>query len=499
MQGRVARGFLWTILDVWGRQLLNLVVFIVLANLLVPEDFGLVALAAVFVAFAQVVVDQGLGDALIQRREVRPEHIDTAFWTAVGTGLLLTGIGQLVAGPAAALLATPRLEEILRVLSLTFVLSAMTNIQMALLRRQLAFRSLAIRTFLAVAAGGTAGIALALADYGAWALVGQQLVAALVSVATLWWVLPWRPSRRFSGAAFRELYAFGVRVVGSDVLTFLSRNTDNLLIGIVLGIEPLGLYAVGYRILETTQQLLISITRKVTFPALASLQADPGRMLRAFFRLSRAGATVIMPGYVAMALVAPELTVVLFGPRWGESGVVAAILFLSGPVLSIRAFSGPLLYAAGAPGSFLRFQLISAMANIVGFVIAVPFGIAAVAAAFTIRGYLLLPVNLIFLRVYAGVPIGDYLRQLRGVAFATAAMATVMLGIRILFGAEFSNWGLVVVAAIAGGLSYVGALWLLDGALLGELLGVARDVIPGRRRRDTHAAARERPADPADD
>lgn len=491
MQGHIARGVTWTILDVWGRQALNLATFVILANLLVPADFGLVALAAVFVTLAQVVVDQGLGDALIQRPELAPTHIDTAFWASVMTGVGLTLAGLALAEPIAALLREPQLASILRVLSLTFVISGMTSIQIGLLRRRLAFRSLALRTLVAVSSGGMVGIALALAHFGAWALVGQQLTAAVVSVLTLWWVLDWRPKLRFSRRRFAELYGFSVKVVAADVLGFLSRNTDNLLIGALLGTVPLGLYAVGYRILETTQQLLISITRKVTFPALSALQADSARMERAYFRISRASSALIIPGYIAMAMIAPELTVVLFGARWAESGHVASILFLSGPVLSIQAFSGPLLYAAGHPGIFLRFQFISTVTNVVGFIIAVPFGIAAVAVAFTVRAYLLVPLNLYWSHQYAGIPVGAFLRQLRGTAVATSVMAAAVLLVKLVTGDDGSPAILVGLEVATAAIAFCAALYAVDRSLLSELVDVASHAIPGMSRVALNQTSRE--------
>src|SRR5919106_5479534 len=177
LQRRVARGLSWTMVDIWGRQAVNLLIFVVLARLLTAQDFGLVALAAVFVLFAQIIVDQGLGDALIQRRVLTRAHIDTAFWVAVATGMLLTAAGLLLAGPIAAVLEQAELAPILRVLSLTFVMSAMNSIQIALLRRELAFRSLAIRSLVASAGGGAFGVVLASLGFGAWALVGQLVGA----------------------------------------------------------------------------------------------------------------------------------------------------------------------------------------------------------------------------------------------------------------------------------------------------------------------------------
>jgi polysaccharide transporter, PST family len=484
LQERVARGLTWTLIDTWGTQILGLVVFAILANLLVPVDFGLVALAAVFVAFAQLLVDQGLGDALIQRPTVTRSQIDTAFWAAVVTGTLLTLLGIMLAGPIATFLHEPRLEQILQALSLTFVLAALNSIQMALLRREMRFRSLAIRKLLAVAGGGAIGVAMAVMGYGAWALVGQQLANAAISVVTLWAVSPWRPGFQISRSDFRSLFSFGIHVVAGDALNFLSRNVDNLLIGAYLGLTPLGFYAVGYRILDTSQSLLINFARKLAFPIFARLQSDRDRLRRAYARVTRAVSVVILPGYIGLALVAQEAIVVIFGPRWVDSGPVAAVLFLIGPVLTIQLFSGSLLNGVGHPEITFRIRLVTTIVNLVGFFIAVFFfrDIVAVAGAFVVRGYLLMPLILWWVRRYAGVDIADQLRELRGPVLATIVMTAAVLVVKFLLLGNVHNGVLLAVEVVTGIASFLAALLVVDRPLVRDVTLVALQALPGGQR-----------------
>ncbi|HEY8177322.1 MAG TPA: lipopolysaccharide biosynthesis protein [Candidatus Limnocylindria bacterium] len=478
----VATGLTWTLIGTWGRQGIDLVVFAVLARLLLPEDFGLVALAMVFVLFAQLLVDQGMGDALVQRREITPLQIDTAFWVAVATGGLLTVALFLLAWPIAALLGEPELQPILQVLSLTFVLAAFTTIQIALLRRDLAFRSLSLRALAASAGGGVVGVIAALAGWGVWALVAQQVAATIFSVLTLWWVTSWRPSWNASRAEFGSLFRFGIHIVGGDVITYMTRNVDNLLVGAVIGPVALGFYVVGYRILTATQAVLVQITRKMTFPVFSRLQDDPERMVRTYNRVTAAAATVILPGYIAAAIVAPELIVVLFGGRWDQSGPVARVLLLIGPVVAIQALSLAMLNAVGRPDVAFRFRLVTTILTVGGFLVAVQsHQIVAVAAAYVIPAYLLLPLNLLWMQRYAGIGIGAYLARLRGVAAATVVMALVMIGGRYLLG-EREPWVLLVALLGIGAITFVGALWVFDRGLMRDVLGFARQAIPRRRR-----------------
>jgi PST family polysaccharide transporter len=482
LRRHVARGLTWTFVDTWGRQLLNLLVFVLLARLLAPADFGIVALAAVFIAFFQLIVDQGLGDALIQKPNLTRSHLDTAFWAAVLTGVVLTVAGVLLAGPVSSLLDEPDLTGILQALSLTFLPAAGSSIQIAILRREFRFRGLAMRAIVSTVAGGIIGIGLALSGAGAWALVGQQLATAIVSLLVLWRASPFRPTLTASLTDFRELFAFGANVAGSDVLNFLSRNVDNLLVGVVLGTVQLGFYSVGYRILTVTQTLLVNVARRVAFPAFARLQGNPERMRRGYYQVTRVAGAAILPGYIGLALIAPEMTTLLFGPQWEASGPVAAVLFLIGPVLTVQAFSAAYLQAIGEPGVVLRFRFISTLANVVGFLIAVWFGILAVAAAFVLRGYLLLPLNLAWMSRYGHIPTGEYLRQLRGIAIATAAMAAAVLAVKLLLAPMDLRGVLMTAEILAGGATYLVVIWVVERGLVRDITDVLAQVVRRRQR-----------------
>ena len=484
LQGRVARGLTWTLIDTWGSQLLGLVVFVLLARLLTEIDFGLVTAAAVFVGFAQLFVDQGLGDAVVQRPTLTRRQLDSAFWASIATGALITVIGVVAAIPISIGLGDRRLEPIIQVLSLIFLLTALSSVQTGLLRREMAFRSLALRRLVAVVISGAVGVGMALAGYGPWALVGQQVISAAVSVVMLWAVTPWRPSLRFSFGDFRELFGFGINIVGGDMLNYISRNTDNLLISVFLGFGPLGFYGVGYRILDTSQTLLINAARKLIFPTFSRLQHDPDRIRRAYTRMNRASSALTLPGYVGLALVAQEATVVFFGQRWAASGPVAAVLFLIGPALTISAFSGALFNAVGHPEVTLRFRLVTTVTNVVGFLIAVLIfrDILAVAAAYVLRGYLLLPLNMYWMRKYAGIPVSSHLLELKGVALATTVMALAVLGVKLALLGQVSSALLLLGEVVVGAVVFLVALLLFERKLFAELVTVAGQAIPGVRR-----------------
>jgi PST family polysaccharide transporter len=327
-------------------------------------------------------------------------------------------------------------------------------------------------------------VALALSGAGPWALVGQQVTMAVVTVVAMWAVSPWRPGFSFAREDFRSLFSFGINIVGLDFLGFVSRNADNFLIGVVLGPTALGYYAVAFRILDTSQILLVAAARRLVFPSFSRLQHNVDRLRRAYARMSRASGALTLPGYIGLALVASEAIPVLFGDQWRPSVPVAQLLFLIGPALTINAFSGAVWSARGRPDIGLRFRFLSTVTSVIGFVIAVLLfrDIIAVAAAFTIRSYLLLPLNLYWLRKYGDVPIRQQLSGYRGLFAATGVMVIAVIGVKLTLGDIVSDGALLVMEVGVGLVTYLAAIVVFERALVRELVGLGLQVIPGAER-----------------
>ncbi len=481
LQGRVARGLTWMLIDSWGAQLLSLIFFVMLARLLSEADFGLVALAIVFIHLAWLLVDQGLGDALVQRASLTRRQIDTCFWASVGGAVVLTLLSLVLAGPLSRMLGQPGLEPVIQVLSATFIFTAVTHVQMAIVRREMRFRDLAVRRLTATLGAGIVGIMLAFAGAGVWSLVVQQIVGVAVSATVLWTVSPWRPGWQFSMADYRELLPFGRHLLGSELLHYASRNVDNLLIGGFMGTVALGLYSVAYKLLDTGTQLMINATHKLAFPVFSRLQMQRERLTRAYVRVTKILALVTLPGYVGLALVATEAVIVIFGERWAPAAQPAALLFLAGPVLAVQLLSGSLLNAVGHPEVTFRIRLITTLVNILGFLVAVIVfrDITAVAAAYTIRAYALLPLILHWLKRYAAVPWSAHLSELRTPFVATAVMAGAVIAAKLALTGAVGLPVLLAVEVLVGISVYAGTVLLIDRALVAEVRAFLASAVPG--------------------
>lgn len=390
---QATKAVFWSAGASWSAQAISLLVFLVLARLLAPEAFGLIALANVAIALLTILSEQSLGEAVVQRKRIEPEHLDSAFWLQVGVALLMTAILIAAAPFLAKLFDEPQFAQILRWLSLSLIIQALTSTQVAILRRELRFKSLAVRRIAAVLASGIVGVGMAFAGYGIWSLVGQQLSGATVGTIALWGVADWRPKLRFSTKHARELISYGVYVVGSSLLTFVNRRSDDLLIGTFLGAVALGYYVVAYRILRVMTELLISVMSTVALPAFSRVESDLPRLRRGFLRALQMASLVTFPAFCWVAAAAPDV-IRVFGDKWIPATSVMRVLALVGIAHTAMYLNASLFKAMGYPKIPLTFNALTATCNFVGFAIAVRWGIVAVASMYLVTNCLILPFHI---------------------------------------------------------------------------------------------------------
>lgn len=477
LRQKAAQGFVWSVVQKWGREIVSFLTFIVLSRLLAPEAFGLVALASVFTIFVQIFMDQGFGAAIVQRDDLEREHLDTAFWLTVVIGILMMVGAMAAAGLVAALFDEPRLAPILRWLALALLFGALSSTQIAILQRKLAFKSLAARSLMATLAGGIVGVSMALAGFGVWSLVGQNLAIAIAGAIVLWRASDWRPGFSLSLKHYRELFPFGISVVGNNVLKASVRRSDDFLIGYFLGPTLLGYYTIGYRLLLVIIRLVTGIINSVAFPTFSRLQQNPKRLRRAFYKVTQYTSLLAFPVFVGMAILAPELIPALFGEQWGPSIPVMQVLAFIGILQSVLVFNGSVMRASGKPSWQFGIMLVTAVCSVIGFLLAVRYGIVAVAASFVIVGYLLAPISYVALRKLIQIDFRDYFGRFVVPLSASLIMAIVIVGLKYVL--QDQDLGLFLKLPIyltAGVLTYLLVIHLAAPSLTRqvlELIGLA--------------------------
>lgn len=479
LRERAAKGVFWSLIQKWGRAAIAALSFVVLSRLLGPEAFGLVALASVFLDFVEIFLDQGFSAAIIQRPEVDRKHLDTAFWISIATGTLLTVVNIAASGFIATFFHEPRLAPILSVLSLGYIFNALSTTQLAVLQRKLAFKSLAARSLIAAVVGGVVGIGMAFAGFGVWSLVGQNLAKSIAAAVILWGSSDWRPGFNVSMERYKELFGFGINIVGNNILNVTIRHADDFLIGYFLGPTMLGLYTVGYQLLLIIIRLVTEITNTVAFPAFSRLQHEPERMRRAFYKVTQYTSLISFPIFIGLAVLAPEVIPTVFGAKWVPSIPVMQVLSMIGILQSVLFFNGSVLRASGKPNWEFAIMCLNAFFSILGFLVAVRWGIVAVAASFVITGYLLAPVSYIAVRKQIQIDFRTYLWQYVPPLTAALGMVTVIIGLRYLLKDQLWNAYLeLVIYVLAGGLTYLVIIGLTARKLYQQILELVNSILP---------------------
>lgn len=432
LKQKTVKGIFWSFIEKWCNQIVSTSVFLILARILGPEAFGLTALAGVFLAFMMPFLNQGFAQAIVQREEIEQEHLDTAFCISCVTGLVLIVLTITFADLVANFFKEPRLAPIICWLSINFLFIALQSVPVAVLRRQLLFKALAIRSSVAVIVSGIVGLLMAFNGFGVWSLVGQQLTNGFVGVITLWSASKWRPTWKISYSHFKELFSFGSSVMGMYILRFFNRRSDDFLIGYFLGSTALGYYTVAYRLLLVMVNMLTTTTTQVALPTFAKLQNKPEKLKRAFYTATHLTSFVAFPTFIGVMVITPELVPILFGEEWLKSIPVMQVLSLVGILHSVSFFNGTIMMAMGKPHWRLKVNLLNAVVNIIGFFIAVRWGILAVAIAFVVSGYLLSPIYIWIIYKLIKIDISVYLKQYAAPLLASLIMFVALIITKLL-------------------------------------------------------------------
>ena len=452
LRAQISAGVGWGLLFSVVTQVSRVAVGLVLVRLLTPEDYGLAAMALVCTAFVLTLSDASLGKALVQRPTIDELDRSTVFWATLGIGVLLTGAGVAASGPLAHLFHQPKVQPLIAVLSLSFILVSLQMTQASLFQREMMFKATTVRLILSAAVGGAVGILIAVLGGGAWALIGQQLALTATSAVLLWLLSPWRPRLMFSWSRLRSLGGFGLNVMGSRLMDDVSTNADNVLIGRFLGSAALGAYSVAYNLMTLPIARLVIPIQDTLFPAYARIQDDTARVRQIWLRTTAVVTSVVAPAMVGLMVVAPDFVHVVLGSRWAAAAPVLRILAPLAVAQSLAALASTTLLARDRTKTIFRCSVVNTIVVVSAFIIGLRWGIIGVAAAFACVSIPMAGV-LVYLAANAlGAPASEVVRTLRGPLEATCAMALAALGVQWFLQSQSVSIGisLFVVIAVAG-------------------------------------------------
>ncbi|HWM11485.1 MAG TPA: MOP flippase family protein, partial [Solirubrobacteraceae bacterium] len=391
LRRRVLRGLVWVGASQVGGQLTRAVAAVIIARLLTPDEYGLAALALVFASLVLVFSDMALGAALIQRKTLSLVDRDTAFWTTVIGGLGFSVVGFALAGPVADLYGEPSAAPLLAVLALTFVVSAVGSPFQCLMLRDMDYARVEMLPMIGALTGAAAGVAVAVMDGGAWAIIAQQIVSVVVSTILFCWRSQWRPRLAFSWDSLRDLGGFSIYLVGHRLLYYLQMNGDRFLIGRFLGTGALGIYAVAYNTMLVPASKLGAPLQRVFSPAFSRIQDDTERIAAMWARVVRLLAAVSLPALAGLIVVAPDFVPLVLGSQWDEAVPVIQILAWVGIVQALQAINMDILLARGRARTMFRFAIVVTVSHLIAFGVGLQWGILGVAVAYALSTTLVEP------------------------------------------------------------------------------------------------------------
>ena len=457
LKSKTLRALSWTFLEAVGLRGTQLVVAVVLAWLLEPEEFGLIGMLAVFMAVAQSLLDSGFGAALIQKRDVT--YVDTCsiFYFNIVVGLIVAGVLCVAAPWIALFYGQPMLTPLARVLSVVVVINSFALVQNTVLTKELDFKALTKVSLAACVLSGITGISLAAVGFGVWSLVFQQIASALLTTILLWFVNPWRPALIFSLDSLRQMFGFGSRVMASGLLNTFFDNIYLLAIGKLFSARDLGFFTRAKRIQELPAQSLSWTVGRVTFPVFSSIQDDPVRLKRGLNNVLTSLAFLNFPAMIGILVTARPLVLSLLPEKWAPCVPYLQLLCLSGLLFPMNWFNMSVLYSIGRSDLCFRLEIVKKILIVISIAITWRWGIEAMIWGHVVVSVLSYYLNSYYNGVLIGYPIGEQLRDLLPYAVAPALMG---FGVYLVGYAPLSNPWLLLTQVSAGLALYVGISWL---------------------------------------
>ena len=456
---RIRRAVAWSGADGLVRAISNLAITIVLARLITPGEFGVMAMVLVFTAVASVLANFGLSSALIQKQDATLEDESTALFF----GLAMAGLAALVLSLCAPWIAEfyrqPLLEDVVPVLSLGLVFASMGSVQSALLRKALDFRPLMWIGMASMLGSGLLAIGLAWAGYGVWALVWQSVASSALGTLLLWSASRWRPVFVLRMHSLRSLLSFGGYMAATSMINAVYVHLYAMAIGRSYGAADAGFYARAHSTQQFPAAFLSNVLNRVAFPAFSEVSGNPERLRRGLANAMRTVMLVNVPVCLGMALVAEPLVQLVFGDAWLPSVPLLQVLSLAGVLWPLQLLNVNALMAQGHARRMLKIEIAKKSLGASVLALTIHWGLLAVAVGQLAATCASFVINAHYTRRLLGFGATAQLAQLWRIGAAAAAMAGVLIGLEAFLPSQ-PGPRLGVAIALGGG-TYGLVAWLL--------------------------------------
>lgn len=465
LKQKTTKGLFWSSVERFSNQGMSFFFSVILARMLAPSDFGIIAMITIFFAVAQSFVDSGFSNALVRKTDRREEDLSTCFYFNIGVGIVAYIVLFLIAPLVASFYNQPILSPIIRITGLGVVLNSLCVVQQALFTIKIDFKSQAKVTLSATIISGIVGVVLAYQGYGVWALVWQGVVLSLVRMGLLWLMSKWRPTTGFSKSSFNYLFGYGSKLLASGLLDTIYNNIYPIVIGKFYTPAQLGNYSRALSFAQLPSSNITSILQRVTFPVLSTIQDDIPRLQANYRRLLKLSAFIIFPLMTGLAAVAFPLIRVVLTPKWEGCSLYLQIICFALMWYPIHAINLNLLQVKGRSDLFLRLEIIKKIVGVCIMCITIPLGITAMCIGMVVSSLISLFIN----TYYTGKLINiGCLKQMRDLT--PIFINSLIMGGIVYFSIQISDNDILQLSLsiIVGVLSYIGGASMITRSELKE-------------------------------
>lgn len=469
LKEKTVKGVVWSSVDRFFSQGIQFIFSILIARLLLPSDYGTVAMLNIFLAISQTFIDSGFGTALIRKIDRTEEDFSTVFYFNIAAALAFYGILWFTAPYIADFYDIPLLKDITRVVALTLVFGSFSGIQSAKLSIAIDFRSRAIISITVTLVTGALGLWMAYSGYGVWALVMQSMVSSLLRTILLWAFVRWMPKLVFSWKSFKELFSFGSKLLASGLLDTAYNNIYTLVIGKVFSSSALGVYSRADSLAQYPSSNITSVLQGVTFPVLSSIQNEPERLTSAYKKFIRLSAFVVFPLMIGLSAVADPLIRLVLTDKWEGAIYLLQIICFSMMWYPVHAINLNLLQVEGRSDYFLKLEIIKKIQGVIVLCITIPLGLVTMCYGRVVSSVLCLVYNTYYTKKLIDYGFASQMKDLLPILAHSLVMGVIVWMIVLFLP---SLWLQLVVGVIAGAAYYLVGAYIMRFDELNELLSL---------------------------
>lgn len=412
LRQKTVSGVLWSSVERFSVQGVQFLIMIIMARILLPSDYGMIGMLAIFIAISQSLIDSGFSNALIRKTDRSDVDYSTVFYFNIGIGLLLYLILFLASPYIARFYDTPELTNLTKVVALSLFINSLTVVQRAILTIRIDFKTQAKASLGAAVISGVVGIIMAYRGYGVWSLAVQTVLNGLINAVLLWVMSGWMPLKVFSYQSFKNLFSFGSKLLLSGLLDVTYKNIYTIVIGKKFASADLGYYTRADQFAQFPSSNLTGIMQRVTFPVLSGIQDEEVRLATAYRKFLRLSVYVVFPLMIGLSTLAYPLINYLLTEKWNFAALLLQILCLSYMWYPVHAINLNLLQVKGRSDLFLKLEIIKKIIGVCVLCVTIPMGLVAMCCGSIFTSLLALFVN----TYYTGklIHIG-FLKQMRDI------------------------------------------------------------------------------------